>query len=76
MQGRKGKRGAGGSGEDPTKSDYRQNRVFRKIERDIKDKNRRRKTAAANGRDKVQDECSYIDKDRAIAVGIGEKKRN
>ncbi len=50
-----------------TKTELRQNRVFRRIEKDIKDKNRKRKTAAAQGdRDEL-----YVDKDRAIAVGHG-----
>lgn len=59
------------SGVEETKVGYRQNRVFRRIEKDLKDKKRRSKSQPTAT--KFRGEESYIDKDRAIAVGIGKQ---
>ena len=48
----------------------RNTRVFRKIERDMKEKNRKLKKLTNS--EKLKEE-SYVDKDRQIAVKIGKK---
>ena len=52
---------------EPSKQDLRHTKTFRKIEKDIKDKNRRKRKEVPGER--VLE--FYVDKDRAISVGIG-----
>ena len=64
------------------KAELRRSRIFRKIEKDIKDQNRRRRKdhqeeAAKSGAGtrvwrKTRNQETYVDKDRQIAVRIGE----
>lgn len=76
---------------DPEKLELRRSRVFRKIEKDIKDKHRKRRANHDGPRGNHPSQFSsvyhkvgverrpeetYIDKDRAIAVGIGKWSRN
>lgn len=52
-----------------SKSELRRTRVFRKIERDIKERSKRKKNAP--GGKSGGNEEYYVDKDRAMAVAIG-----
>ncbi|QQP49299.1 Hypothetical protein FKW44_009919 [Caligus rogercresseyi] len=53
---------------DKTKEDLRNTKTFRKLEQEIKDMNRRRKSRQNDSKD-VQ--AIYVDKDRAISVNGG-----